>query len=159
MDNVCVINSMSSTQGAHEQGSYIMHTSYSLRGTIKHPSLGAWVLKLGGRLHPELPGFVAINSAPELAGGGFLGAKYSAALIGSPEQGLKDSRRDDEVTQEDFERRLLLADKMNRQFHDRYANADVRAYEELYREAISLMNSKDLNAFDLKQEPEVTRTR
>jgi len=157
MDKVCVINSMNSTQGAHEQGSYAMHTSYNMRGTIKHPSLGSWVLKLGGRIHPELPGFVAVNSAPELAGGGFLGAKYSAALIGSPDQGLNDSRRAAEVTQEDFERRLSLADKMNRQFHDRYANADVKAYEELYREAISLMNSKDLKAFDLKQESEATR--
>jgi hypothetical protein len=157
MDKVCVINSMNSTQGAHEQGSYAMHTSYNLRGTIKHPSLGSWVLKLGGRIHPELPGFVAVNSAPELAGGGFLGAKYSAALIGSPDQGLNDSRRAAEVTQEDFERRLSLADKMNRQFHDRYANADVKAYEELYREAITLMNSKDLKAFDLKQESEATR--
>jgi hypothetical protein len=157
MDKVCVINSMNSTQGAHEQGSYAMHTSYNMRGTIKHPSLGSWVLKLGGRIHPELPGFVAVNSAPELAGGGFLGAKYSAALIGSPDQGLNDSRRAAEVTQEDFERRLSLADKMNRQFHDRYANADVKAYEELYREAITLMNSKDLKAFDLKQESEATR--
>ena len=157
MDKVCVINSMNSTQGAHEQGSYIMHTSYSLRGTIKHPSLGAWVLKLGGRIHPELPGFVAVDSAPELAGGGFLGAKFSAALIGSPDQGLQDSRRAQEVSQEDFQRRLSLADKMNRQFHERYANADVKAYEELYREAIALMDSKDLSAFDLKQEPEATR--
>lgn len=157
MDKVCVINSMNSTQGAHEQGSYIMHTSYSLRGTIKHPSLGAWVLKLGGRIHPELPGFVAVNSAPELAGGGFLGAKFSAALIGNPDQGLQDSRRAEEVSQEDFQRRLSLADKMNRQFHERYANADVKAYEELYREAISLMESRDLKAFDLKQEPEATR--
>lgn len=157
MDKVCVINSMNSTQGAHEQGSYIMHTSYSLRGTIKHPSLGAWVLKLGGRIHPELPGFVAVNSAPELADGGFLGAKFSAALIGNPDQGLQDSRRAEEVSQEDFQRRLSLADKMNRQFHERYANADVKAYEELYREAISLMESRDLKAFDLKQEPEATR--
>ncbi len=48
MDKVCVINSMNSNQGAHEQGSYIMHTSYTLRGTIKHPSLGSWVVRLGG---------------------------------------------------------------------------------------------------------------
>lgn len=157
MDKVCVINSMNTTQGAHEQGSYIMHTSYGLRGTIKHPALGAWVLKLGGRIHPELPGFVAVDSAPEHAGGGFLGAKYSAALIGSPEQGLQDSHRSSEVSPEDFQRRLTLADKMNRQFHGRYPNADVKAYEELYREAIALMNSKDLKAFDLAQESEATR--
>ncbi|MEX1048753.1 MAG: DUF1501 domain-containing protein [Akkermansiaceae bacterium] len=157
MDKVCVINSMNSTQGAHEQGAYTMHTSYDMRGTIKHPSLGSWVLRLGGRIHPELPGFVAINSSPDHTGGGFLGAKYSAAPIGSPEQGLQDSTRSGNVTPEDFDRRLGLADKMNRQFHGRYPNPDVKAYEELYREAISLMNSKDLKAFDLNQESSATR--
>jgi hypothetical protein len=157
MDKVCVINSMNSTQGAHEQGSYMMHTSYTLRGTIKHPSLGSWVVKLGGRIHPELPGFVAINSSPEHTGGGFFGAKFAAAPIGSPEQGLQDSHRSSDVTPENFERRLTLADKMNRQFHEKFPNADVKAYEELYREAIALMNSKDLNAFDLKQESQATR--
>jgi hypothetical protein len=157
MDKACVINSMNSTQGAHEQGSYIMHTSYSLRGTIKHPSLGSWVLKLGGRIHPELPGFVAIDSSPDLTGGGFLGAKFAAAPIGNPQEGLKDSKRIAQVSAEDFDRRLSLADKLNRRFHDRYPNADVKAYEELYREAVSLMNSKDLKAFDLREEPGATR--
>jgi hypothetical protein len=157
MDHVCVVNSMNSTQGAHEQGAYTMHTSYDMRGTIKHPSLGAWVLRLGGRIHPELPGFVAINSSPDHTGGGFLGAKYAAAPIGSPEQGLQDSSRSSDVSPEDFDRRLSLADKMNRQFHGRFPNADVKAYEELYREAISLMNSKDLKAFDLNQESPSTR--
>ncbi len=33
-DDFCVINSMTSTNGAHEQGQYILHTSYALRGTI-----------------------------------------------------------------------------------------------------------------------------
>jgi hypothetical protein len=158
MDKVCVVNSMNTTQGAHEQGSYIMHTSYSLRGTIKHPSLGSWVLRLGGRIHPELPPFVAIDASPELTGGGFLGAKFGAALIGSPDEGLKDSRRNEQVSAEDFERRLTLADQLNRRFHGRYPNAEVKAYEELYREAVALMNSKDLKAFDLRQESAATRS-
>jgi hypothetical protein len=156
-DKMCIINSMNSTQGAHEQGAYIMHTSYDMRGTIKHPSLGSWVVKLGGRIHPELPGFVAVNSSSDHAGAGFFGAKYAAALIGSPDDGLQDSHRAGGVSSEDFGRRLSLADRLNRQFHDRFANADVQAYEELYREAISLMNSKDLAAFDLSKESEGTR--
>jgi hypothetical protein len=142
-DKLCIINSMNSTQGAHEQGAYIMHTSYDMRGTIKHPSLGSWVVKLGGRIHPELPGFVAINSSPDHTGGGFFGAKYAAAPIGSPDQGLQDSKRAGEVSSEDFD--------------GRYPNADVKAYEELYREAISLMNSKDLKAFNLNEEDQATR--
>ena len=156
-DKLCIINSMNSTQGAHEQGAYIMHTSYDMRGTIKHPSLGSWVVRLGGRIHPELPGFVAVNSSADHTGGGFFGAKYAAAPIGSPDQGLQDSTRPGAVSPQDFERRLTLADKMNRQFHGRYPNPDVKAYEELYREAISLMNSKDLKAFDLRQESQATR--
>jgi hypothetical protein len=157
MDQVCVVNSMNSTQGAHEQGAYMMHTSYDMRGTIKHPSLGSWVVRLGGRNHPELPGFVAVNSSPDHTGGGFLGAKFAAAPIGSPDDGLQDSHRASEVSPEDFDRRLSLADRMNRKFHERYPNPDVKAYEELYRDAISLMNSKDLKAFDLRLESQATR--
>jgi len=156
-DKMCIINSVNSTQGAHEQGSYIMHTSYSQRGTVKHPAIGSWVLKLGGRLHPDLPGFVAVNTSPELTGGGFFGAKYSAAPIGSPDQGLQDSHRSAVVSEEDFARRLSLADRLNRKFHDRYPNTDVKAYEELYQQAIALMNSKDLKAFDIGEEDSETR--
>jgi uncharacterized protein (DUF1501 family) len=157
MDKVCVVNSLKSTQGAHEQGSYVMHTSYNMLGTIRHPSLGSWVARLGGRLHPELPPYVAINASPENTGSGFFGSKFAAAPVGNPEQGLQDSKRSEAVSEDDFARRLSLADKMNRKFHDRYANADVKAYEELYREAINLMKSKDLAAFDLSRESQATR--
>lgn len=157
MDKVCVVNSMTSKQGAHEQGAYMMHTSYAMRGTVKHPSIGAWTLKLAGRENPEIPGYVAINSSPEMTSGGFFGAKYAAAPIGSASEGLKDSRRPDNVSKSDFDRRLSLADRLNKQFHGRYQNADVKAYEELYQEAIRLMNSKDLKAFNLNGESEAVR--
>lgn len=157
MDKVCVVNSMTSRQGAHEQGTYIMHTSYDMRGTVKHPSLGAWVMKLGGRHNPEIPGYVAIDSSQEYSGGGFFGAKFAAAPIGSPTDGLQDSKKPGAVSQEEFDRRLTLADRLNKQFHGRYQNADVKAYEELYQEAIKLMNSKDLKAFNIKDESSSTR--
>ncbi|MEK7953893.1 DUF1501 domain-containing protein [Luteolibacter soli] len=158
MDKVCVINSMTSRQGAHEQGTYIMHTSYEMRGTVKHPSLGAWVMKLGGRTNPEIPGFVAIDSSADTSGGGFFGAKFAAAPIGSPTEGLQDSKKPGEVSKEDFERRLSLADRLNKQFHGKYQNADVKSYEELYQEAIKLMNSKDLKAFNINDESASVRS-
>ncbi|RYD61508.1 MAG: DUF1501 domain-containing protein [Verrucomicrobiaceae bacterium] len=158
MDKVCVINSMTSRQGAHEQGTYIMHTSYEMRGTVKHPSLGAWVMKLGGRSNPEIPGFVAIDSSADTSGGGFFGAKFAAAPIGSPTDGLQDSKKPGAVSKEDFEHRLSLADRLNKQFHGKYQNADVKAYEELYQEAIKLMNSKDLKAFNINDESASVRS-
>jgi hypothetical protein len=48
MDKCAIIRSMSTTQGAHLQGSYYQHTSYFLKGTIRHPSLSAWVSRMAG---------------------------------------------------------------------------------------------------------------
>ena len=42
MDKIAIVRSISSTAGAHKQGQYIARTSYQLRGSIIHPSLGAW---------------------------------------------------------------------------------------------------------------------
>lgn len=158
MDKVCVINSMTSVNGAHEHGQYILHTSYPMRGTIRHPALGAWVIKLGGKLKQEIPGFVAIDTPPELSTGGFFGATYAAAPIGNPAEGLKDSHRPAEVSADDFARRLALADGMNKAFHEKFPHPDVRAYESLYGEAVRLMRSEDLQAFDLAAESGPTRT-
>lgn len=157
MDRCSIIRSMNSTQGAHEQGQYVMHTSYDMRGTIRHPALGSWVVKLGGKIHPELPGYVAVDTPTGLSGAGFFGAKYAAAPVGDPARGLQDCRRPDGVDPEDFERRLALADRMNREFHARHPNADVKAYEQLYQDAVKLMNSEDLKAFDLNLESKATR--
>ena len=38
-DKLAIIRSMSSTQGAHEQGQYFQRTSYTLRSSIRHPSM------------------------------------------------------------------------------------------------------------------------
>lgn len=157
MDKVCVINSMNSNQGAHEQGQYLLHTGYAARGTIKHPTLGAWVLRLGGRLNPQIPGYVAVDVAPEHSSGGFLGPNFAAAPVGGAEEGLKDSHRAESVSPENFARRLALADRLNGRFHERQASAEVKAYEELYKEAVTLMNSEDLKAFDTRAEPAETR--
>jgi len=152
MDKICVINSMSSTQGAHPQGQYMMHKSYAQRGTIVHPSMGSWVLKLGGRLNESIPGFVAISTNHTLSSGGFFGSTYSGVPIGIPDQGLQNVKRHGEVNSESFDARLSLAAKLNKEFHARYGQEQVKAYEGLYDEAAKLMKSKDLKAFDLRLE-------
>jgi len=159
MDKVCVLNSMTSENGAHEHGSYILHTSYPLRGTIQHPSLGAWVIKLGGKIKQDIPGFVAIDTPSEYSGGGFFGPTYGAAPIGDPKEGLQDSKIAKGVTEEDFNRRLALADRLNRSFHERFSgHSDVKAYRSLYEEAVRLMKSEDLQAFNLEQESDATKS-
>jgi uncharacterized protein (DUF1501 family) len=157
MDKVAVINSLNSTQGAHAQGQYYMHTSYTLRGTIKHPTMGAWLNLMAGRQNPNLPGHVSVGAGSNHASAGFLESKYAPLPISDPAAGLQDSRRAAGVTPEIFDRRLERAQAMNQAFATAHDQKDVRAYSDMYDEAVRLMNSKDLEAFDLRKEPDAVR--
>lgn len=158
MDKVAVINSMNSTQGAHAQGTYFMHTSYTLRGTIKHPSMGAWLNLMAGKANPMLPGHVTIGGGAYGPSSGFLESKYAPLPLGDPEAGLQDSRRSAGLTPEQFNRRLDRAEEMNRAFAEKHDQKDVRAYADIYDEAVRLMDSKDIQAFDLRKEPDAMRS-
>lgn len=157
MDKIAVINSLNSTQGAHAQGQYFMHTSYTLRGTIKHPTMGAWLNLMGGRQNPNLPGHVQIGGGSNGASAGFLESRFAPLPIGDPAAGLQDSTRASGVTAEIFNRRLERAKAMNQEFAASHDQKEVRAYSDMYDEAVRLMSSKDLEAFDLRKEPDSLR--
>ncbi len=152
-DKMCVINSMTSKQGAHSQGQYLLHRSYAPRGTIVHPAIGAWVVRMKGRKNTTLPGFVTANTSPGVSSPGFFGAEFGGVPLGRPGEGLKNSTRAGSVTEGDFKKRLAIADALNKTFAEKYQTPAVKAYDSLYEEAVTLMNSKDLQAFDIKKEP------
>ncbi|MEM7015142.1 MAG: DUF1501 domain-containing protein [Verrucomicrobiota bacterium] len=159
MDKFAVINSMNSTQGAHEQGNYFMHTSYSLRGTIRHPAMGAWLQKFNGKGNERLPANVVIGNGSRHPGAGFFESKLAPLMITNPEQGLANSKRLDSVTEATFNRRIKMANDLDKWFHETYQHKNVRAYNDLYDEALKLMKSEDLKAFDLSAEPAAARER
>lgn len=151
--HLAVINSMTTNQGAHEQGQYLIHRSYPPRGTITHPSMGAWVMRLAGRRNTSIPGFVAVGGGEDSLSAGFMGSKFSGVPVLDPDKGLADVEIPSGVSKADFDTRLSLADKMNADFHDKYNHKKVKEHQGLFDEAISLMESKDLEAFDLSKEP------
>ena len=157
MDKICIIRSMSSINGAHDRGQYALHRSYTPRGTIVHPTLGAWTMKLKGRKNKDIPGFVTVGSGAANASAGFFGVKYAGVPLGRADEGLKDSVRASSVSEEDFDRRLKLADALNKDFHAQHKNTEAKAYDELYKEAVRLMRSEDLKAFDIAKEPKSSR--
>ena len=111
MHNAAVIRTMVTSQGAHEQASYLMHTSYLKRGTIAHPTFGSWVSKLSGSINTTIPSNVQIGANP--AGAGFLESKYGPLPIGNPKAGLANSKAADYLDQTRFGGRLAMAQKMN----------------------------------------------
>lgn len=151
MDKMAIINSMTSTAGAHEQARYLMHTSYAKRATIKHPGIGAYLLKYKDRLNKDLPGSVFIGGNSRIDGGaGFFESSYEPLAINNPEEGLKNIRA--RFNPEQFRQNLDLSSELDQTFHKKYNLKATRAYTSMYEDAIRLMNSEDLKAFDLRQE-------
>lgn len=152
MDKIAVINSMGTTQGAHQEGRYYAHTSYTKRGTISHPSIGTWVNRMCHKINPMLPTSVVVGEATLAASSGYMETKYAPMPIGDPNRGLQNSLMPSRIGKQQYEKRMSIAQKMNAKFLKTHNKKKVRAYEDMTNEALTLMNSKDLETFDLNKE-------
>lgn len=158
-EHLAVVNSMTSTQGAHKQGNYYMHTSYEMRSSIRHPAMGAWMLKFQGRNNPAIPGNVMIGNDSNHPGSGFFESSLSPLMIRNPQDGLQNSTMLPGMTEKRFDFHRSLSEKLDTAFVEKYDQKNVRAYTDMYDDAIRLMRSKDLAAFDLGGEPDGLKTR
>ncbi len=158
-EKIAVINSMTSTQGAHKQGNYYMHTSYEMRSSIRHPAMGAWQEKFNGRINPTLPGSVMIGNESSHPGAGFFESSLSPLMVRDPEGGLLNSAMAPGMTEERFDFHLGLSSKLDAAFVEKYNQKNVRAYTDMYNDAVKLMRSKDLAAFDISQESDSIKER
>jgi hypothetical protein len=157
MHNASLIRSLTSNQGAHQQANYLLHTSYQRRGTIKHPTLGSWVSRLSGKLNRTLPANVRINGGSDVLGAGFLESKHGPLPLGNPSSGIQNVKAAEYIEQSMYTQRLHTAQEFNKMFLGEYSQKQVRAYTDLYNDAVKLMSSKDLEAFDLSKEKQEVR--
>lgn len=153
MHHGAVIRSLSSTQGAHDQGNYYMHTSYEMRGTIVHPSMGAWLSKFNGPGNPTLPASVYVGNASRHPGAGFFPPSHTPLFVNNPENGLKDIELQDGLSKERQNARMELAEGLDLEFVKKFPKqGNVAAYADAYDGAYRMMASKDIAAFDLSEE-------
>ena len=154
-----LVRSVNSNQGAHDQANYLLHTSYQKRGTIVHPSMGSWVSKLSGTLNETLPDNVKINGGSGIIGAGYFESKHGPLPLGNPNAGIQNVKKSGYVEETMYNRRLDASRLLNKDFSTDFPQKQVRAYSDLYDNAISLMKSRDLESFDLTKESEETRDR
>jgi len=155
-NKIAIIRSMTSKTGVHDQGNYLMHTGYEPRGTIVHPTMGAWASHFLGRATKSLPDSVSINGGAA-NGAGFFPPALSPIPISNPETGLQNIQP---TTSESlFKKRIDLMNEFDAGFRKKFQSSEVKAYTEFYDETLSLMKSEDLKAFDLKAEDQATRAK
>lgn len=154
--HMAVIRTMTTQTGDHEQGRYLLRTSYKEIATIRHPGLGAWALKVLGKQNRTLPDNVLVNGDPRHPGAGFLEPALTPVPVDDPNAGLQNTTPPKYLTGDSFAKRIELINKFDANFRKKYPQKQVEAYNEFYRQADQLMHSDELKAFDLNQEkPEV----
>lgn len=158
MNRLAVIRSMTTETGAHEQGVYLMRTSFKMIGTIRHPFLGSWLTHVAGKVNKDLPGCVVVGAANRHPGQGYLSAENAPAPVGDPKVGLQNTQSPKYLKEDDFKTRQRLISKFDSAFKSRYQSTEVEAYVDYYREAVRLLKSPDLVAFDISKEDEKVRT-
>ena len=173
-DQLAIVRSLSTKEGDHGRGTYLMRTGHAPGTPVKYPSIGSSISKqLGDDLAP-LPNYVAINQnipfAADAYGPGFLGPKYSAATVNgsqpAPQPGnaganaaagfaelrVDNLRLASGVDEKRAGLRRELWEQMQQDFLATRPVAPVIAHDTIYRRAIRTMNSKESEAFDLSDE-------
>jgi hypothetical protein len=154
-DQIAIIRSMSSKTGVHAAGQYVMRTGYEQRGTIKHPTIGAFAQKMLGPSHKTLPSSVCVGRNPD-HGNGFFPAAYSPLPIHDPEAGLQYAHSEGTET---IEKRLALLNQLDDGFRNKFQDINVKAYTDFYDNTMQLLTSADLNAFKITDEPDAIRAK
>ncbi len=147
-DKLAVINSMTSTNGAHEVAQYMNRTGYSKRATIVHPTLGPFAEELLGKRGKILPDSVVVGQSTSNAG--YLDPSRSPLPIADPTGGVPNSII--QTDEDRFERRMEMAQGLGKKFIDKYKYASAQSYVEYYKQANKLLKSDELDAFDISQE-------
>lgn len=154
-DKLAIIRSMTSKEGNHDRARYLLHTGYAPNPTVRHPSLGGWVSSEIGDKGAELPNFVSIGG-PSL-GAGFLGLQNGPFMVDNAGQIPQNVGYFRSVNDTRFHQRESVLDELEASFAAKTGDPQVAGREAVYAQAMRMMHSSKLGAFDVAQESEATR--
>jgi Protein of unknown function (DUF1501) len=152
LHQACLIRSMISKEGDHERATYNVKTGWRPDPTVIHPAIGS-VLCYASPSNLEIPRHVSIVSGQWPAKAGYLGPIHDAFQIGDPINPIPNLTP--RVQTNEFDKRVELLDTLESEFQrGRLASLDRdrTQHQTATRRAKLMMSSKQLSAFDIKQE-------
>jgi len=177
-DRLAVIRGLSTKEGDHGRGTFLMRTGQTPGGPLRYPAIGASLSKQLGSLDAPLPNYVSILPYtlfnPAAFSPGFLGPRYAALTVGASqtyapqannqqptegfaELGVDDLRYPSSVSEAQAKGRLELWRTLQDGFLAKHQLEAPIAHDTVYRRAVRMMESEAAKAFDLSEEPDVVR--
>jgi hypothetical protein len=149
MHHAALIRSIAGTNGDHGRAQYELQTGFGQTPNILHPGLGSIVVSERQPLG-DLPAFVSISG--QAARAGFLGQQCEAYFVGRP--GEKDPYLTfpEGISHARGMQRLQILEKMNARTSGSVGANDMKATEIALKDAVALMESPALKAFELDEE-------
>lgn len=176
-DKLAVLRGLSTAEGDHGRGTYLMRTGHTPLGPVQHPSIGSALANKLGSLETGLPDCVSIGSFrafnQDAFGPGFLGPRFGPLFVGAtdipgsmangadgfPQLRVQGIDRAAGVTAERMDKRLKMRNGLQSEFLSRHRSGAPKTHNQVYEEAVRLMNSEDAKAFKLDDEPVALRDR
>lgn len=167
-DKLAIVRSLSTAEGDHNRGTYLMHTGHKPGGPISFPTMGATISKALGTDEAELPNFISIVPQTGLSsaayGPGFLGPRHGPLTVGAsgpiqpqPTPGRSlvlgvDDLRNPGVGRQQEDARLDLWRLLQSDFLASHGSPSPKAQNTVYEQAVRMMRSEAAKAFDLAGE-------
>ena len=155
MNDIALIRSMTTKEGSHERGRYLLHTGYLPVGATAHPSFGSIVSAELGSPSTSLPNFVSVTLPSQ--GPGLLGMPHAAFHVPDPKEKVPNAAPADGIDDKRFRRRLDMLGTLQNSFIGSKRGQEAKDHNEVYRKSVRLMRSRELRAFDLNVEKDAVR--
>lgn len=152
MKHASLIRSIAGTNGDHGRATYELQTSYAMTPNIVHPGIGSVIASQKNAIS-ELPSFISIGGMAPKAG--YLGQKCEAYYVGQPGERDPYLAFPEGITSARGNKRLEALAKMNARTTEKLGSRELKATETALDDAVALMKSPALKAFELdKEKPE-----
>jgi hypothetical protein len=171
-EHIAVVRSVTSREGSHERGRYLLHTGYVPTGTVTHPAMGSITAMELGSKALDLPNYISIGGPSE--GAGFLSPEFNPFAVERPggggrtpgggksplgmaggvpnNTGIQNIQYPAGVDKVRFRERMKLLQEQEADFEKEHASDEVTRHKTAYDKADKLMHTPLLEAFDLSKE-------
>lgn len=153
MHHGALIRSIAGTNGDHGRAQYELQTGFNQSPNIMHPGLGSLVAHEREPLG-DLPALVSISG--QAARAGYLGQQCEAYFVGRPGQKDPYLTFPEGISHARGMQRLQILEKMNRRTSAQNGAEELKASQVALKDAVALMESPALKAFDLEKENPTT---
>lgn len=151
--HLSIVRSLSTSEGDHARGTYLMNHGRSPNPLLSFPSIGSVLAYYQGQdveamKNADLPAFISVGGTRGDAG--FLGMKYAPFTVqnaGQPPENVSSP-----VSPEQTARRAALFSRLESGFSTGVSMDAARAHREVYEKALSMVVSTRKEVFNLEKE-------